>query len=64
MKRKREEKEQKMGIKSPKKKSVRIIFLCAVVFFFFFFVFFFFFFGSIRNTLFRVKHTLSTFVFM
>ena len=60
---KREEKEEKRsGIKSPKKKkkkkkkrkkkSMRI-FLFAVVIF-----------GPIRNTLFRVKQTLSTFILM
>ena len=36
-----------------KKKSVRIFSVCAVVTF-----------GSIRNTLFRGKHAITTFVFM
>ena len=57
----RGEKEKKrrkqLGTKSQKRKekgkSARIFFLCAVVIF-----------GSIRNTLFREKHTISAFVFM
>ena len=54
-KEKEEKKRRKdLGIKSQKKKkSVRIFFVCAVVTF-----------GSIRNTLFRGKHAITTFVFM
>ena len=53
--RKREEKEEKIvdQIAKKRKKSVRILFLCAVVIFL-----------SIRNTLFREKHTISAFVTM
>ena len=52
---KKEKKKRKIsGMKSPPKKEVRVIFfLFAVVIF-----------GSIRNTLFRVKQTIPTFILM
>ena len=58
-KKKRRKWENKSGIKSQKKnkkkkkKSVRIFFLCTVIIF-----------GPVRNTLFRVKQFISTFVFV
>ena len=52
--RKREENEENIRYQIEKKKeSVRTFFLCAVVIF-----------GSIRNRLFRIKQTTSSFVFM
>ena len=53
--RKREAKYETFGdqIAKKKQKSVHIFFVCAVVIF-----------GSIRNTLFRGKHAITTFVFM
>ena len=50
---KEKKKEEKTGDQIAKEMSVRVFFLCAVVIF-----------RSIRNMLFRVMPTVSTFIFM